>query len=120
MGLLAAVVANDLVNLYDDVLGDLGLYRIAIDHLDESDALFVILYRGYFEEYFEFFGYNYTDEVTGNICFPCAEFFQGNEITRHDDRRKQLIRDYMLKKHFVFTEYRFIFVYLTHKMKIFY
>ncbi len=30
------------------------------------------------------------------------------------------IRDYMLKKHFVFTEYRFIFVYLTHKMKIFY
>ena len=32
---LAAVVADDLVDLYDDVLGDAGLYGIAIDHLCE-------------------------------------------------------------------------------------
>ena len=39
---MAAVVADDLVDLYDDVLGDAGLYRIAVDHLDEGDALFTV------------------------------------------------------------------------------
>ena len=34
--LLAAVVANDLVDLDDDVLGDAGLYGSAIDHLGEK------------------------------------------------------------------------------------
>ena len=42
-GSLAAVVADDLVNLYDDVLGDVGFYRSAIDHLGEVDALLVWL-----------------------------------------------------------------------------
>lgn len=40
---LAAVVADDLVDLYDDVLGDFGLHRIAIDYLSEGYALFIIL-----------------------------------------------------------------------------
>ena len=38
---LAAVVADDLVDLDDDVLGDAGLYGSAIDHLCEVDALLV-------------------------------------------------------------------------------
>ena len=40
---LAAVVADDLVDLYDDVLGDAGLYGSAIDHLCEVDAQLVWL-----------------------------------------------------------------------------
>ena len=75
----------------DDVFGNLGLYRIAIDNLDECDALFVILYRGYFAEYFEFFGYNYTDEITRNVLFPRGIFLQSDDVCRHDDRRKRLI-----------------------------
>ena len=35
-GSLAAVVADDLVDFYDDVLGDAGLYGSAIDHLGEK------------------------------------------------------------------------------------
>ena len=35
-GSLAAVVADDLVDLYDDVLGDAGFYGSAIDHLGEK------------------------------------------------------------------------------------
>ena len=45
VALLAAVVADDLVDLNDDVLGNLGLYGIAVDYLDERNALFVILFR---------------------------------------------------------------------------
>ncbi len=41
--LLAAVVANNLVDLYDDVLGNLGIYGLAIDHLGEGDALVIVL-----------------------------------------------------------------------------
>ena len=41
--LLAAVVANDLVDLDDDVLGNLGVNGLAIDHLGEGDALVVVL-----------------------------------------------------------------------------
>ncbi len=40
---LAAVVADDLVDLYDDVFGDAGLYGIAINHLGEGNALVVVL-----------------------------------------------------------------------------
>ena len=36
--LLATVVADDLVDLDDDVLGDAGLYGSAIDHLCEVDG----------------------------------------------------------------------------------
>ena len=42
-GSLAAVVADDLVDLDDDVLGDAGLYGRAINHLREVDALLVWL-----------------------------------------------------------------------------
>ena len=38
---MLTVVADDLVDLYDDVLGDAGLYGSAIDHLCEVDALLV-------------------------------------------------------------------------------
>ena len=62
---LTAVVADDFVDLYDDVLGDAGLYGIAIDHLSEVDALFVILFRRYLAENFKIFGYNYTVAVYG-------------------------------------------------------
>ena len=44
LGSLAAVVADDLVNFYDDVFGNFGLYGGAVNHLDECDAFFVILY----------------------------------------------------------------------------
>ena len=49
---LAAVVADDLVDLYDDVLGDAGLFGSAIDHLREVDALLVWLSDRYLAEYF--------------------------------------------------------------------
>ena len=38
---MLTVVADDFVDLYDDVLGNAGLYRSAIDHLCEVDALLV-------------------------------------------------------------------------------
>lgn len=41
--LLAAVVADNLVDLDDDVFWNLGIYGLAIDHLGESDALVVVL-----------------------------------------------------------------------------
>ena len=82
---LAAVVADNLVDLHDDVFGNLGLYGIAIDHLDEGDALFVILSRRYLAEDFEIFGNNYTNEITRYVCFPCGIFLQGYNVSRHDD-----------------------------------
>ena len=91
MGLLAAVVADDLVNLDDDVLGNLGIYGITIDHLNKSYALFIILCRGYLAEYFEIFGYNYTDEITGYVLLSRGIFLQSDDVSRHDDWRKRLI-----------------------------
>ena len=70
MGSLAAVVADDLVDLYDDVLGDAGLYGSAIDHLREVDALLVWLSDRYLAEYFILAGNNDTDEITRNIFLP--------------------------------------------------
>ena len=40
---LAAVVADNLVDLNDDVFGNLGVNRLAIDHLGESNTLVIIL-----------------------------------------------------------------------------
>ena len=40
---LAAVVADNLVDLNDDVLGNLGVNGLAIDHLGEGDALVIVL-----------------------------------------------------------------------------
>lgn len=53
-----AVVADDLVDIYDDVLGDAGLYGSAIDHLSEVDALLVWLSDRHLAEYFIFTGNN--------------------------------------------------------------
>ena len=49
---LAAVVADDLVDLDDDVFGDAELYGSAINHLREVDALLVWLSDRYLAEYF--------------------------------------------------------------------
>ena len=63
-GSLAAVVADDLVDLYDDVLGDAGLDGSAIDHLCEVDALLVWLSNRYLAEDFILAGNNNADEIT--------------------------------------------------------
>ena len=67
---LAAVVADDLVDLYDDVLGDAGLYGSAIDHLGEVDALLVRLSDRHLAENFIFAGNYDADEITRNIFLP--------------------------------------------------
>ena len=41
--LLAAVVADNLVDLDDDVFGNLGVNGLAYNHLGEGDALVVVL-----------------------------------------------------------------------------
>ena len=40
---LAAVVADNLVNLDDDIFWNLGVNGLAIDHLGESNTLVIIL-----------------------------------------------------------------------------
>ena len=40
---LAAVVADDLIDLDDDVLGNFGINGLAIDHLGKGDALVIVL-----------------------------------------------------------------------------
>ena len=40
---LAAVVADNLVNLDDDIFWNLGVNGLAIDHLGEGDALVIVL-----------------------------------------------------------------------------
>ena len=45
-GLLAAVVADNLIDFEDEVLGDAGLYGLTIDHLCEADVLRVGLCDG--------------------------------------------------------------------------
>ena len=77
---LTAVVAYDLVDLYDDVFGDAGLYGSAIDHLGEVDALLVWLSDRYLTEYFILAGNYDADEITRNVRFPCGEFLQCDEI----------------------------------------
>ena len=39
--LVEAEVADDMIDFENDVLGDLGLHGLAIDHLDEGDALVI-------------------------------------------------------------------------------
>ncbi len=82
---LAAVVTDNFVYLYDDVLGDAGIYGSAIDHLCEVDALLVRLSDRHLTEYFIFTGNDDADEITRNVCFPCCEFLQCDDITWHDD-----------------------------------
>ena len=40
-GLVETEVADNLIDLDDDVLGDFGLHGLAIDHLDKGDALVI-------------------------------------------------------------------------------
>ena len=51
-----AEMADDMIYLDDDVLGDLGLYRFAIDHLDKGDALVIGLRDGHLAEYLKLGG----------------------------------------------------------------
>ena len=51
-----AKVADDMIYLDNDVFGDLGFHRLAIDHLDEGDALVIGLRDGYLAEYLELVG----------------------------------------------------------------
>lgn len=37
--LLTMQIANDAVNINNDILGIIGLYRLAINHLDNSDTV---------------------------------------------------------------------------------
>ena len=70
LGSLAAVVADNLVDLDDDVLGDAGFYGSAINHLCEVDALLVWLSDRHLTEYFIFAGNDDADEITWNIFLP--------------------------------------------------
>ena len=36
-----AEMADDMIDFDDDVLGNPGFHRLAIDHLDEGDALVI-------------------------------------------------------------------------------
>ena len=60
-GLVETEVADDLIDLDDDVLGDLGLHRFAIYHLDKGDALVISLYDRYLAEYLELAGNDDAD-----------------------------------------------------------
>ena len=61
---MLTVVAYYLVDLYDDVLGDAGLFGSAIDHLCEVDALLVWLSDRHLAEYFILVGNYDADEIT--------------------------------------------------------
>ena len=60
-GLVEAEVADNLINLDDDVLGDLGLNGFAIYHLDKGDALVIGLCDRYLTKYLEFVGNDDAD-----------------------------------------------------------
>ena len=72
-GLVEAEVADDLIDLDDDVLGDLGFDRFAIDHLDKGDALVIGLCDRYLAEHFVLAGDNDADEITRYIFLPCTQ-----------------------------------------------
>ena len=66
-------VADDGVDLYDDVLGDAGLYGSAIDHLSEVDALLVWLSDRYLTEYFILAGNNDCQLLCQKSANCCAK-----------------------------------------------
>ena len=51
-----AEMADDMIDFDDDVLGNPGFHRLAIDHLDEGDALVIGLRDGHLAEYLELIG----------------------------------------------------------------
>ena len=69
-GLLAAVVADNLVDLDDDVLGNLGVNGLAIDHLCKGDALVVVLRDRNLAEHLILVGNDHANNITRYIRFP--------------------------------------------------
>ena len=59
--LVETEVADDLIDLDNDVLGDPGFHRPAIHHLDKGDALVIGLRDRYLAEYLEFVGNDDAD-----------------------------------------------------------
>ena len=59
--LVEAEMADDMIDFDDYVLGDLGLYRLAIDHLDKGDALVIGLRDRHLAKYLEFVGNDDAD-----------------------------------------------------------
>ncbi len=70
VALLAAVVADDLVDLYYDVFGNLGVNGFAIDHLGEGNALVVVLCNRYLAEHLILVGNDYANDIARYIRFP--------------------------------------------------
>ena len=69
-GLLAAVGADDFVELEDEVFGDGGLDGVAIDELGEGDGGRVGLGDGDLAEDFVLGGDNDADEIAGDVVTP--------------------------------------------------
>ena len=59
--LVESEVADDMIDFDNDVLGNLGLHRLAIDHLDEGDALVIGLRDRHLAEYLELVGNDDAD-----------------------------------------------------------
>ena len=64
---IAVQVADDGVDLNDDVLGNLGLYGLSFNHLYESDVLLVSLCGRDLAEHLEIARHNDARDVTGYI-----------------------------------------------------
>ena len=67
---IAVQVADDGVDLNDDVLGNLGLYGLSFYHLCEGNVLLVSLCGRDLAEHLEIARHNDTGDVTGNILLP--------------------------------------------------
>ena len=72
LGSLRAVVDGDLVDLYDDVLGDFGFHWLAVSHMIEGYTLVIILCDRYLAKHLVFTGDNDADGITWYIFLPCA------------------------------------------------
>ena len=64
---IAVQVADDGIDLNDDVLGNLGLYGLSFNHLYESDVLLVSLCGRDLAEHLEIARHNDARDVTGYI-----------------------------------------------------
>ena len=64
---IAVQVADDGVDLNDNVLGNLGLYGLSFNHLFESDVLLVSLCGRDLAEHLEIARHNDARDVTGYI-----------------------------------------------------
>ena len=67
---LAAVVADNLVNLDDDLFWNLGVNGLAIDHLCESDTLVVVLRDRNLAEHLILVGNDHANYIARYIRFP--------------------------------------------------